>query len=290
MRARRPRLDAAIPRSRRQRGDRHRQGPGGRVPARRRGRAQHGGPVRRPGLRRGPHEHRHQATRARRRRARDRPRRVLRAPSRARSAGAVLVGAHAGRGACLRLARSHPVAFRRAGLHGERNAGRQEYAGRLARPFPSGTSVRDVAVPRGGDRPGAAARAARRAGRARDVVDRALRHPRRPGHRRAPGLRNAVRRERETRPSPGTDGARSRPRDRQGDVRCAPDVAGRGRFANRAGERRHVSIGPLRPGDASDRAAHPREHRCRDRVRRDGRLGHARRAGRRARSAGRASR
>ena len=42
----------------------------------------------------------------------------------------------AGRRARLRLARHHPLALRRAGLHGERHARREEHARRLAGPRP----------------------------------------------------------------------------------------------------------------------------------------------------------
>ena len=52
-----------------------------------------------------------------------------------------------------RLARSHALALRRAGLHGERHAGREEHARRLVEPLPAGrradpSPLRGVAVAR----------------------------------------------------------------------------------------------------------------------------------------------
>ena len=40
----------------------------------------------------------------------------------------------------VRIARQHALAFRRAGLHGERHAGRQEHARRMAEPLPAGAA------------------------------------------------------------------------------------------------------------------------------------------------------
>ena len=39
---------------------------------------------------------------------------------------------------CVRLARRDALALRRAGLHGDGDAGRQEHGGRLAEPLPAG--------------------------------------------------------------------------------------------------------------------------------------------------------
>ena len=69
--------------------------------------------------------------------ARTRSRRLLRpAPAhgvaRSRSSRAA-----AGDRPRLRLARRHALALRRAGLHGERHAGREEHAGRLAESLPA---------------------------------------------------------------------------------------------------------------------------------------------------------
>ena len=59
----------------------------------------------------------------------------------------------------LRLARRHALALRRAGLHGDGNAGREEHAGRLAQSLPArARAPGGDAVPRG--RAGAAAAAA----------------------------------------------------------------------------------------------------------------------------------
>src|SRR3989304_1499765 len=73
-----------------------------------RGRAQHGGPSRRPGLRRGTPEHRAPAATPRRQRAGLGPRRVLRPPPGARPAHAPVGGGGAGRGPCLRVPPPHP--------------------------------------------------------------------------------------------------------------------------------------------------------------------------------------
>ena len=40
----------------------------------------------------------------------------------------------------VRIARQHAVAFRRAGLHGERDARGEEHVGRMAEPLPSGAA------------------------------------------------------------------------------------------------------------------------------------------------------
>ena len=47
----------------------------------------------------------------------------------------------------VRIARRHALALRRAGLHGERHAGRQEHDGRLAEPIPARARARRTATP-----------------------------------------------------------------------------------------------------------------------------------------------
>ena len=85
----------------------------------------------------------------------------------------------------LRIARHHAVAFRRAGLHGNRHARREEHGdGWLnrylqARRVEAATPFRAVALTGA-----AAAHAAGHVAGARDEPDRSVRHPRRPGQRR----------------------------------------------------------------------------------------------------------
>ena len=65
---------------------------------------------------------------------RARSRRLLRPASAPRAAACALHARAAGDRPRVRLARRHAVALRRAGLHGDRHAGREEHAGRLAEP------------------------------------------------------------------------------------------------------------------------------------------------------------
>ena len=65
-------------------------------------------------------------------RRRDRARRILRAAPRARAAQAALGPRTAGAGARRWQSEQHALALRRAGLHGDRHAGREGNAGRLA--------------------------------------------------------------------------------------------------------------------------------------------------------------
>ena len=67
----------------------------------------------------------------------DRSRRLLRPAPAARAAQAAVRRAAAGDRARVRIAGRHPLALRRAGLHGNRDAGRQEHAGRLAESLSS---------------------------------------------------------------------------------------------------------------------------------------------------------
>ena len=73
----------------------------------------------------------------------------------------------------LRIARQHALAFRRAGLHGNGDARREEHGGRLAEPLPAGAARRGRdAVPRGRADAAAAAHAAGHGAGARDEPDR----------------------------------------------------------------------------------------------------------------------
>src|SRR3972149_3861530 len=95
------------------------------------------------------------------------PRRLLRLPSRAGGVQEALRREAPRRRACRRLARLHALALRRPGLHGNRHAGIEEYAGRLAEPvladdagreafeFPRGVAHLAVAAHPAGPRPGA---------------------------------------------------------------------------------------------------------------------------------------
>ena len=131
------------------------QGAGGDLPARRGGRAQHGAAARRPGLRARPRQHR---ARAARDGATPPPRCDLDGFFALHPALAPLMPAvgqpDPGDRARLRLARYHALALRRAGLHGERDARREEHARRLARPRRRRAAVRRRhAVPIGRARP-----------------------------------------------------------------------------------------------------------------------------------------
>ena len=120
-----------------------------------------------------------------RERRRGRSRRLLRIQSAARAAQAVLGRAPARHRPRVRLARQHALALRRAGLHGNGHARRQEHVGRLAESVSAGaarsrtaTPFRAVALtqqlPRVLQGIGAGARG---------QSARAVRHPRRPGQR-----------------------------------------------------------------------------------------------------------
>ena len=110
-----------------------RQGAGRGLPARRGGRAQHGGAARRPGYYAARGQHRaSRRPRRGRRRHRARSRRLLRAAPGAGAAEAAVGRTTLADRARLRLARHHALALRRAGLHGIRDARREEHARRLA--------------------------------------------------------------------------------------------------------------------------------------------------------------
>ena len=82
----------------------------------------------------------------------------------------------------VRIARRDALALRRAGLHGNRHAGREEHARRLAEPLSATRDERPTradAVPRGGADAAAAAHAAGHGAGAGDEPDRPVRHPRR---------------------------------------------------------------------------------------------------------------
>ena len=117
-------------------------------------------PVRRARLLRVAAEHRDRAARDVGR-GRARSRRLLRPAPAARAAQAALRRAAARDRARLRIARRHALALRRAGLHGDRHARRQEHAGRLAESLSARARAREGdAVPRRRDGAAAAALAA----------------------------------------------------------------------------------------------------------------------------------
>ena len=86
-------------------------------------------------------EHRDRAARDARRR-RGRSRRLLRPASAAGAAQAALRREAARDRPRLRLARRHALALRRAGLHGDGDARREEHAGRLAQSLPARARAR----------------------------------------------------------------------------------------------------------------------------------------------------
>ena len=208
-----------------------------------------------------------------RRRRRDRPRRLFRLQPAAAAAQAALGLEAAGHRPRLRIARQHALALRRAGLHGERDARREEHVRRLAESLPPGAAGRAPdAVPRRGADLAAAADAAGHGPGARRQPARAVRHPRRPverGGRRV--VRSRVRRGR--RRGVERHGPRRVQRDQDAQDRRPVEV--------RAGQRRRLPAQPVRPVAAPDRAAHEGERRPRGRLRRRRRLGHAREPGQR---------
>ena len=118
------------------------------LPARRRRRPERGRAARRGRLLPGAADDCDPAA-ERRRRRRDRSRRLLRLQSTARAARAAVSRARARHRARVRLARQHALALRRAGLHGDGDARREEHGGRLAESLPAGAARRRRdAVPR----------------------------------------------------------------------------------------------------------------------------------------------
>ena len=97
-------------------------------------------PYRRGGLLPAASDDRHRRSRAATGR-RGRSRRVLRPAPADGAAQAALGQPFAGHRACLRIARHHALAFRRAGLHGVGDAGREEHARRLAESLPAGVAA-----------------------------------------------------------------------------------------------------------------------------------------------------
>ena len=111
---------------------------------------------------------------------RARSRRLLRLQPAAAAAQAVLGSPRPRDRPRLRLARLDALALRRAGLHGDGHARREEHRGRLAEPLSAGARGRDGdAVPRRRAHAAAAAHAAGHGAGAGDEPDRAVRHPRR---------------------------------------------------------------------------------------------------------------
>ena len=81
-------------------------------------------------------------------RRRARSRRLLRpAPADGARSQPLFKRRRAGDRPCVRLARRHALALRRAGLHGERHAGREEHARRLAEPLPAREGARRTRAP-----------------------------------------------------------------------------------------------------------------------------------------------
>ena len=177
-------------------------------------------------------EHRDSAPGRRRRRG-HRSRRLLRLQPAAAAAQAALGRAAAGHRPRLRIARQHALALRRAGLHGDRDARREEHGGRLAEPLSAGAArrARD-AVPRRRADAAAAAHAAGHGAGARGQPARAVRHPRRPVERRG---RRVVRGRVRGRRRRGAE--RHRPRG----VRRDQDAEDRRPVEVPAGQRRRVS-------------------------------------------------
>ena len=178
----------------------------------------------------------------------------------------------------VRLARRHALALRRAGLHGERHARRQEHARRLDEPLPAREGSRRtlVAVPRRGAHAGAAPLAAghrRRRSRSASSASSAIRAGQDTDDD-VERVRVAVRAGRRR------DARRDRPRS----VRRRQDAEGRESRRLRAGQRRRVSALGLRRCDAADRADRQGRPRPRSRVRRARPVGPSRQRGRIARA------
>ena len=121
------------------------QGAGHDLPARRRRRPEHRRPVRRARLLRGAADDRDRPAGRRTRRRRARSRRLLRPAPAPGAAPAAVAAALAGHRPRLRIARSDALALRRAGLHGERHAGREEHRRRLAESRAEGGTPRRAA-------------------------------------------------------------------------------------------------------------------------------------------------
>ena len=100
------------------------------------------------------------------------------------AARAVLPRRHARDRPRLRISRRHAFALRRAGLHGDGNARREEHDRRLAQSLPArARAPGGDAVPRRRRRAAAAALAPGSRAGARHRPDRSVRHPGRPEHR-----------------------------------------------------------------------------------------------------------
>ena len=142
----------------------------GPLPARRRRRPQHCRSLPRKELLRPPTVDRHQA------RAGSRSRRNLRPPSRHGLVQAALRRGTPRGGACRRIARHHALPFRRAGLYGVRNSGRQDHHRRLAQSRPRfGICLRKaLRLPRRRPRPAGPANPAGQAPRHRGLEPRRL--------------------------------------------------------------------------------------------------------------------
>ena len=277
MRAGRLRGSAAISPAGGSRRRKPRQGAGRGVPARRRGRPEHGGAPRRSRLFRDTTLDRAPAAQARRERARPRPRRLLRAASGARAARAALGESRARPGPRVRVpdtTRSHFDAqdYMESGTPGVKSTpdgwlarAIRRAADEARRPFRA--VAMGPALPRTlqGDVGAISMQSIERF----DVRGGADANAR-------AGLRGALRAGRPRSP------ARDRPRD----LRRGEDAPQRQRLAHPPANGAEYPRGPLRRGAAADRPAHQGQRRPRGRVRRHAGLGHARRPGRRARPAG----
>ena len=267
----------AVPRADRGGGRAAAQGADHHLPARRGGRPEHGGAVRRARVLRGPAEHRDRAPGSGPGAAVDldgffglHPRLAPLEP---------LFDARPARDrARLRLAGRHAVALRRAGLHGERHPGREEHARRLAESLPArARAPGGDAVSRG--RAGAAA-AALAAGPRAGAGDRSDRSSSASAPARA--ARWSRRRSRAEYAAAADRVLNTTSREAFNAVRMLQD---RRSQALHARQRRRVPVVALRRGAAADRPADQGGRRARNRVRRVRELGSPRQRGGRHRTA-----
>ena len=105
------------------------QAPGRDLPARRRRRPEHRRPARRSAVLRHAPQHQHPAQ------VGDRSQRLLRPASVARTVSAAVAAGPSRHRSRRRIARHHPLALRRAGLHGDRHARRESHRRRMAQPL-----------------------------------------------------------------------------------------------------------------------------------------------------------
>ncbi len=211
-----------------------------------------------------------------------RSRRLLRLQPAAGAARAAVSRARPRRRARVRLARQHALALRRAGLHGDGDARREEHGGRLAEPVPAGAQAT------GSRRRSAPSRCRPQLPRMLEGAAPALavRDLAQFGVHAGPASdRMSAAFEREYAAAGRRRAERHRARGLRGDA----DAEGGRPVEVPAGARRRLPAQSVRAGAEADRAAHQGGRRPRGRVRRRRRLGHAREPGRRAGSARRAA-